>query len=64
MYTELAKDARCAAGVVGAHVLEVGSGVNPVCCLAALRHCRRYVATDGSPETLQGLAKNLDLNAR
>lgn len=50
--------------MTGRQVLEVGSGVNPLCCLAALKHCRRYVATDGSLEALQGLARNLDLNCR
>ncbi len=48
----------------GKQVLEVGCGVNPLCCLAALRHCRKFVATDGSLQALQGLVRNLDLNCR
>ncbi|KAL0024741.1 hypothetical protein WJX77_012493 [Trebouxia sp. C0004] len=48
----------------GKQVLEVGCGVNPLCCLAALRHSRKYIATDGSLQALQGLVKNLDLNCR
>lgn len=50
--------------VSGKRVLEVGSGVSPLCCLAALRHCSKYVATDGSRLALQGLSRNLDLNSR
>ena len=45
------------------HVLEVGCGVNPLCCLAALQSARRVVCTDGSPETLERLAHNLSMNA-
>ena len=45
------------------HVLEVGCGVNPLCCLAALHSARRVVCTDGSPETLERLAGNLSINA-
>ena len=45
------------------HVLEVGCGVNPLCCLAALHSARRVVCTDGSPETLERLADNLSMNA-
>ncbi|KAL0034409.1 hypothetical protein WJX79_000775 [Trebouxia sp. C0005] len=48
----------------GKQVLELGCGVNPLCCLAALRHSRKYIATDGSLQALQGLARNLDLNCR
>lgn len=45
-------------------MLEVGCGVNPLCCLAALRHSCKYIATDGSLQALQGLVRNLDLNCR
>ena len=51
-------------GCAGRNVLELGSGVSPLCCMAALRHCRRYVATDGSLQACQGLVRNLDLNCR
>ena len=51
-------------GCAGRSVLELGSGVSPLCCMAALRHCRKYVATDGSLQACQGLARNLDLNCR
>lgn len=44
-------------------MLEVGCGVNPLCCLAALQSARRVVCTDGSPETLERLAHNLSMNA-
>ena len=50
--------------IAGRQVLEVGAGVNPLCCLAALKHCRRYVATDGSLQALEGLTGNFDLNSR
>ena len=48
----------------GKHVLEIGSGGNPVVAFAALRHCRRLVATDGSPEALRLLERNICANAR
>ena len=44
-------------------MLEVGCGVNPLCCLAALHSARRVVCTDGSPDTLERLADNLSMNA-
>ncbi len=45
-------------------MLEIGSGGNPAVAFAALRHCRRIVATDGSPEALRLLERNVRANAR
>ena len=48
----------------GKQILEVGSGGNPAVAFAALRHCRRVVATDGSPQALRLLKRNVCTNAR
>ena len=45
-------------------MLEIGSGGSPAVAFAALRHCRRIVATDGSPEALRLLERNVCANAR
>lgn len=51
-------------GFAGKRVLEVGSGSNPLVAFAALRHCRLAVATDGSPEALSLLERNVTRNSR
>lgn len=48
----------------GKLILEIGSGGNPAVAFAALRHCRRVVATDGSPQALRLLERNMCTNAR
>ncbi|KAK9814946.1 hypothetical protein WJX73_002785 [Symbiochloris irregularis] len=53
----------CPAVFTGATVLELGSGSSPLVTLAALRHCRSVVATDGNPAAVQLLLRNLCLNA-
>ena len=45
-------------------VMEVGAGVNPAVAFAALRHSRRVVATEGSPQALRLLERNVCANAR
>ena len=48
----------------GKQILEIGSGGNPAVTFAALRHCRQVVATDGSPQALRLLERNVCMNAR
>ena len=48
----------------GKRVLEIGSGGSPAVAFAALRHCRQVVTTDGSPEALRLLERNICANAR
>ena len=45
-------------------VMEVGAGGNPAVAFAALRHARRVVATEGSPQALRLLERNVCANAR
>ncbi|EIE22455.1 S-adenosyl-L-methionine-dependent methyltransferase [Coccomyxa subellipsoidea C-169] len=47
----------------GSRVLEVGCGSNPLVAFAALRHCRRVIACDGSPKALALMETNVSLNA-
>ncbi len=50
--------------LTGSRVLEVGCGSNPLVAFAALRHCRRVIACDGSPKALALMETNVNLNAR
>ena len=47
----------------GKRVVELGSGGGGLCAMAAARTCRRYTATDGSPDAVALLRANLRANA-
>jgi len=44
-------------------VVELGAGGGGLCAMAGARTCRRYVATDGSPDAVALLRANLRANA-
>jgi len=47
----------------GKRVVELGAGGGGLCAMAGARTCRRYVATDGSPDAVALLRANLRANA-